>query len=376
MKKILIFLLLAVLVAAASVLILFNGNTGNRSSSYAHTGTVEDVEVTVSFQIPGKVASVSFEEGETVQEGQIMAALDTLSLVQELSRARAARATAVSRLATARARTDYLRRSVQAQIKGAEANLHKLTTGLRPQEVETARQNVERAMAEAQRTEKEAQRVKTLYEDGVVPQVRWDNAKAAAQVAAAELLAARESLDMARIGARAEDIQAAGAALEAAEARLKEVQAAELESRSLESEIDLREAEVQLAAIRLGYATLRAPVSGVALTRAVEPGENVQAARPVSTIADLAEVKIRFYVPEEELGELRLNGLVRVVSDSAPQRPVQGRISYISHRAEFTPKSIMTRDERTKLVFMVKALVPNTDQSLKPGMPVDVFLER
>ena len=136
------------------------------------------------------------------------------------------------------------------------------------------------------------------------------------------------------------------------------------------------DAGTALASIRLDQATLKSPLAGVALTKVIEPGENILAARPVTTIADLSEIKVRFYVQEEELGGLKLGDPVRIISDSSPESPFLGHISFISDRAEFTPKTILTKEERTKLVFMIKAEAANPEEKLKPGMPVDVTLER
>jgi len=376
MKKIAAVVILAVAAIALLTFVFFYRDSGGSGNSFAHTGTIEAVEVNVSFQIPGQVTSVNFEEGQTIRQGQVLAVLDTVSISQEVIRAQAALDTAVSRLGTGRARTSFLKRSVDAQIKGAEANLRKLLDGLRPQEVEAVRQNVEKALAEAQRADKEAQRVKRLYDEGVVPLSRWDNIRAASQVAEANLRSARESLELAEIGTRQEDIQGARAALESARARLKEVQAAELETRTLENEIKLRKADVNLASIQLDRAVLKAPVSGVALTKAIEPGENIPATRPVTTIADLSEVKAKFYLPADMLGSLSTGDSITVLSDASPGERFQGRVSYISDQAEFTPKNILTKEERTRLVYMIKAAVPNPDRKLKPGMPVDVLVER
>jgi HlyD family secretion protein len=370
-KKAALAMAVIVVAGAAAFYLLKNGGSGN---NFAHTGTIEAVEVLVSFQIPGKVASVNFEEGQTVTAGQVLATLDTISIAQEVIRARAALETAVSKLSTARARISFLSKSVDAQINGAEANLQKLVDGLRPQEVEAARLGVEKAFAEARKTEKEALRIKSLYNDGVVPLSRWESAQAAAQVAEATLNTARETLELAEIGTRQEDIQGARAALDAARAGLEEVKAAKLEIRTLENEIKLREADVSLASIHLDRAALTAPVSGTALTKSIEPGENVPAARPVTTLADLSEVKARFYVPVDLLGSLATGDEITVLSDASPGERFKGRISYISEQAEFTPKNILTREERTKLVYMVKAVVPNTGRELKSGMPVEILL--
>lgn len=374
MKKKAALAVIIVLVAGIAAFVLFK-KSGGDGSGFAHTGTIEAVEVIVSFQIPGQVASVNFEEGQTIRQGQVLAILDTVSISQEVIRAQAALDTAVSRLGTARARTGFLKKSVDAQIKGAEANLRKLVDGLRPQEVEAARQSVEKALAEARRAEREAQRVKRLYDEDVVPLSRWDNVRAASQVAEANLRTARESLELAEIGTRQEDIQGARAGLESARARLEEVQATELETQTLENEIKLWKADVNLASIQLDRTVLRAPVSGVALTKTIEPGENIPATRPVTTIADLSEVKAKFYLPADMLGSLSTGDSITVLSDASPGERFQGRVSYISEQAEFTPKNILTKEERTRLVYMVKAVVPNPGRKLKPGMPVDVLVE-
>ncbi len=376
MKKKAIIPVLVILAASAGYAAWHSGQQKASSNTFAHTGTVEAVEVAVSFQIPGKVETVLFEEGASVQEGRPLASLDRETLDEEVTRARAALQSAQSRRETAKARALFLEKAVQAQIRGAEANLEKLTAGLRPQEVETARQNLEKAQAQADRARDEAARALKLYEEGVVPRVKMENALTTAQVAEATLSSAREALDLARSGTREEDLRVARATLQSAQARSEEVRAARLEARAAGDEVQLREAEVRLALARQGYATLLAPLSGVVLSRNVEPGENVPAGRPVFTLADLSRVKVRFYIAAEELGTLKHGDPVRVISDSFPAESFEGQVAFISEQAEFTPKSIQTREERTKLVYMVRALVPNPDRRLKPGMPVDAVLAR
>jgi len=374
LKKPVLILILAVVALSAATFFWISRNPGKTAGPGTHTGTVEAQEVAVSFRIPGHVESVLFEEGDYLSEGQILAVLDTASLSLETGRARAALNVARSRLATARAKATYIKKTVQAQINAAEANLDKLESGLRPQEVEAARQGVEKARAEAANAQAGAQRARNLFAKGVIPLTRLEDAQTAEQVSHAALQSARENLDIAETGTRAEDIRAAEATLGMARARREEVQAAVLEAQSLENEIKVLESELGLALTRLEHATLRAPLSGVAMTKSVEQGENVSAAHPVTTIADLSQIKVRFYVPEDGLGTLNLGDRITVLSDASPGEQFEGRISFISEQAEFTPKNIQTKEERTKLVYMIKGLAPNPDRKLKPGMPVDVIL--
>jgi len=106
----------------------------------------------------------------------------------------------------------------------------------------------------------------------------------------------------------------------------------------------------------------------------VEAGEFVQAGAPVLTLVQLNRVWVQTFVPETRLGRVRLGQNAEVTTDSFPDKTYQGRVTYISPEAEFTPKNIQTREERVKLVYRIKVSLDNPNQELKPGMPVDVYL--
>ncbi len=91
-------------------------------------------------------------------------------------------------------------------------------------------------------------------------------------------------------------------------------------------------------------------------------------------ISDLSNVKLVIYVSEEELGRVKLNQTADVSVDAFPDKKYSGKVIYISPEAEFTPKNIQTREERTKLVFEVKVQIDNPDFELKPGMPADAVI--
>jgi HlyD family secretion protein len=91
-------------------------------------------------------------------------------------------------------------------------------------------------------------------------------------------------------------------------------------------------------------------------------------------ISDLLKVKLLIYVSEEELGKVKLGQKADVTTDSYNGKKYEGKVIYISPEAEFTPKNIQTKDERTKLVFAVKIEIPNPNFELKPGMPADAVV--
>ncbi len=137
-------------------------------------------------------------------------------------------------------------------------------------------------------------------------------------------------------------------------------------------------AAVRTSEVRLGDAVIYSPMNGVVLRKNSEPGETVGAGTPIFTIGDLENPWIRVYVKEDALGLVKLGQQAEVRVDSFPEKTYEGTVSYISSEAEFTPKSVQTREERVKLVFGVKISVKNRDNELKPGMPADVkiFLKR
>jgi HlyD family secretion protein len=125
-------------------------------------------------------------------------------------------------------------------------------------------------------------------------------------------------------------------------------------------------------------AVIVSPVDGIILEKNLEVGEMAFPGTPVLTVADLKKVWIKIYVTQPNLGFIMLGQKASVFIDSYPDRAFPGRVVAISNRAEFTPKTIETKDERTKLMFAVKIAVDNPDLILKPGMPADasIMVER
>ncbi|MFA6344830.1 MAG: efflux RND transporter periplasmic adaptor subunit, partial [Syntrophales bacterium] len=119
----------------------------------------------------------------------------------------------------------------------------------------------------------------------------------------------------------------------------------------------------------------RAPFAGIITSRNIEPGETVSPGREVLTLTDLAEVDLKIFINETEIGRVRPGQAADVRVDAFPDRVFRGTVTFVSPEGEFTPKIIQTKKERVKLVYLVKVKVPNPDLSLKPGMPADAWLK-
>jgi len=172
-------------------------------------------------------------------------------------------------------------------------------------------------------------------------------------------------------------IQSAKAGVSAAESNYRHVKN---DSSSTRAEKDAAKAQweqakvaQQLAEVQLAYTTIKSPADGILSNIAQHAGEN---AVPGTTLAMLSQVQtltVTIYVPETEIGKIKMGQSGTVTTDST--KSYNGRVSFISSQAEFTPASIETKDQRTKLVYQVKLDITNADSDLKPGMPADVVLK-
>ncbi len=133
-------------------------------------------------------------------------------------------------------------------------------------------------------------------------------------------------------------------------------------------------ADLDLAELDLARCQLFSPAAGRVLSKSREPGEMVQPGTPIVTLGDLSRPWVNVYVGERDLGKVHLGMPAQVTVDSFPNRPFNGKVTFVSDRAEFTPKNIQTPDERVKLVYRVKVEVETRDEALKPGMPADAVL--
>jgi HlyD family secretion protein len=286
-------------------------------------GNVEVTEVDSGFKISGRVVELLTDEGYRVEKGAKIAVLDNAELENIVAQSR-------------------------ASLGEASARLEELKTGSRPQEIAQASANMKAAEAELVKAKKDYERADRLFRSEAISASQLDAAKSAFDSRAEQVKASREQLSLVREGPRREIIRAA-------------------EDRVIQARAALRVTED-----RRGDTVLYAPVSGVVLKKNVERGEVVQPGTPVFTIGDLDDPWVKVYIKEDNLALVRLGQRATVSVDSYRGKVYEGNISYISSKAEFTPKTVQTQEERVKLVFGIKVRVKNVDQELKPGMPADV----
>jgi HlyD family secretion protein len=166
-------------------------------------------------------------------------------------------------------------------------------------------------------------------------------------------------------------VEQAGAAVRLAEAQRLELKRRQQEVATRLAEIERATAQLALVETQLADTVATAPVGGVVLSKAAEVGEVLAAGTTVLTIGDLDRPWLRGYIDERDLGRVKIGQAVRVTTDTFPGKVYDGRVTFISSEAEFTPKQIQTEQERVKLVFRIKVEVDNPNQELKLNMPAD-----
>ena len=354
-------------------------------------GTVEATEVEVSAKVAGKVVELPIVEGDAIRAGNLVAVLDSEELQGQVEQAEAAVRAAQAALAELEAGTrseDIQRARAQyrsaAQVREqAQAGLDLLHSGARKEQLEQFRAQVQQAQAALTLAEADLQRAQALYQQGAVSAQQVDHAQSARDTARAQLRAAEERLAEAEAGARVEEIRAAQAALrqaadqeQAAKAALDLALAGPRPQTVEAARARVEQAQGALRAARAqeSYTRVLAPVSGTVTLRNVEIGELVVPGLPIARIAVLDKVWLRVYVPEREVGRVKLGQPAQVSCDSYPDKQYQGRVTEIAQEPEFTPKNVQTKEERVKLVFGVKIEVQNPDRDLKPGMPADAVI--
>ena len=321
-------------VAVAMTCVAGGCNRAKDDGRQRASGYVEATEVRVAGEVGGRMVEVLVEEGKHVSAGDVIARVDTSDLEIALRRAQADKdeATAQLRLVQAGARTEDVRQAA-AQAQSAQAD-------------------VVAAQAELSAAAADLERFESLLRANAGSRKQRDDALTRQQVAQARVNAAAER-------ARASE---AGVARLRAGSRAEEIAAARARVSS---------ADVQVAAIEksLADAVVKSPVSGVVTAKLVDPGETVTARSPLAVISDLEHAWANVYVDEPVVPLLRLGQAMTLVTDAGHRVP--GTISYISPRAEFTPRNVQTADERSKLVYRIKVAVDNREGVLKPGMPIE-----
>jgi HlyD family secretion protein len=287
------------------------------------TGNVEVRQVNLGFKVSGRIAALKVDEGDHIAEDQTLADLEKVYFEESIAQ-------------------------LKAQRDQAKANLAKLEAGNRLEDIAQAEATVNEREATVANAKVTFERAEQLLKKAVGTAKANDDAQGAYLEAEARLNSARQALRLMRAGSRAEDIDAAHAQLAD------------------------REAALQISLRQRADAELTAPSQGVVLSRVREVGAIVAAGETVFVLSLTNPVWVRSYVSEPDLGRIKPGMEVAVKTDTQGSPLLKGRIGFISTTAEFTPKTVETRELRTALVYRIRIIVDGAGDALRQGMPVTV----
>jgi HlyD family secretion protein len=302
------------------------------------SGHVEATEVRLAPEVGGRIVLLAVKEGDRVATDALILRLDGRD--QELAVQRA-----------------------KAEQSQAEAQLELLRAGSRREDInqaqaqaQAARDDVAAARAELSAAEADLQRFEALLQSNAGSRkqrddaaTRRDVARERVQAAESRVRAAEQATARLRAGARPEEIAAARARVAALAA------------------------QVATAEEGASDTTLRSPIDGVVTEKLVEVGEVIAPRTPVVVISDLTNVWADVFVPEPVVPRLRLGQPAMVFTDAGGSG-LPGTVTYVSPKAEFTPRNVQTSEERSKLVYRIRISVTNTDGVLKQGMPIEALM--
>lgn len=266
------------------------------------SGFIETTEIVVSSEVAGQLKSLWFDEGDPIAEGDVIAEIDTVTVMLRLNQAESAK------------------RIAEAKLTASSLS------------IEQSSYNLDLAA-------KEYDRVGALLKSGSIDQQRYDQVETAHRQA----VLSKKQADAAHLAALA----------------------------------DLARVDSDIALLRkqLTDCFPKSPASGVITAKFVEVGELMGAGKPLVKIAQLDTVWVKIYLPPEDLTRIRLGDRSQIDPEDGRTEPLEGRVSWISDEAEFTPKNVQTREARADLVYAVKITIPNPNKILKIGMPVSAKIQ-
>ncbi len=305
------------------------------------SGTVESTEIDVASEVGGKLTELNVTEGQQVKVGGLLAKID--ATVFDLQ---AKQNEAVLRSAQAKARETKAgsRQEMIGQAKASVQQVNALVNGAK-----TALTNAETNY----------NRIKGMYQSGGATQQQLDSAEAQLQSARAQyeaqvsqLNAAKQQLNLLQNGATVETINAADAGVAQAQAALEIAKAQQLKT------------------------IITSPKEGVVSSVNFEKGEMVTTGASILTLTDPQDMWVQVYIPEQDIPNIKVGQEALIYIDAYPDKGFKGVVSYISPKAEFTPKNVQTKEERVKTVFGVKIRITQDVDKFKPGLPADIEIKK
>ncbi len=333
------YIIIGIIIVALIIIANFLLNRDPVEGFIKANGRIEVTPLDIATKLPGRVDQILVDEGDYVEEGQLLAIMQLDSLEAQLAEAEA-----------------YYE---QAQH---QANSAKAVVTARESDKVAAESAVSAAESKLYAAERKLKRIQTLVKKGATTEQEFDDQEALTRVSRSDVATAESQ------------VAAAQAAIDAAKAQYVAAQ----------SQVSAAQATINRVKADIKDSALTAPVTGRIQYRISEPSEVLGAGGKVLNLLDLSKVYMTFFVPTEYTGMLvegEKDGTeVRIVLDVAPDMPIPARVTFVSPEAQFTPKTVETQNERQKLMYRVKAKIPHElldryQKYIKTGVTGEAYIQ-
>ena len=302
---------------------------GSKDNEYDASGVFEATEVVVSAMAQGQILNLGIEEGDNVTAGQVVGNINDTQLMLQKQQLSANKKVNTSHRLDVSNQVSQLQNSLATQQKQIAVQQQQL------QNLQKERTRFANLLAHKAATQKQVADID--YQISVVQK----------QIAAAEQ---QIGVTQSQISAQREQLNANNAALE--------------------GQNDVLATQMSTVDEKIGDATIKSPITGVVLQKYAEAGEYAAPGKALFKVADIKDMKLRAYITADQLNSIKIGQKVTVYADEGTEdrKAYEGHVTWISSKAEFTPKTIMTRDERANLVYAIKISVDNKQGLIKSGM--------
>jgi len=339
------------------------------------SGRVEGDDSTVAAKNSGRIREIRVREGDSVKAGDVIAVLDEEQAAAREDQARSAAQGAETRVTRSQEQIAVLQEQLkQARITIEQASLDAQGRVRQAEaQVASAEANLSQAQAAYEQARYDVEKFTRLARSGDVSDRQREQAHTTAETQAAvvesmkkQVAAARGALTAARANLENPPIRSSQAA-----AIQKQISQAQTDVSAAQADAERARAQLKESQANRSDLTVMAPFDGTIATRVAEPGEVVSPGTAIVTMVDLSRIYLRGFVPEGDIGRVKLDQSARIYLDSNPKVAIDAVVSRIDPESSFTPENTYFRDERVKQVIGIKLLIKNPTGAAKPGMPAD-----
>jgi HlyD family secretion protein len=311
------------------------------------SGRIDGDTVDISSKRDGKIVEIMAREGDSVEAGQLLARIYSLQDEAQVDAQKANVGAQRANVIEAERELEQAESAAPARVALAEANLA------------TSQAELVRCQAEQQQAEIDAQRYPPLVKTGAAAAQMSEQQQTKVKVAQASTDAAHKQ------------VLAAEASLNQAKAQLQQIATAKANLAGSQAQLTSNQAQLRRFEANVGDLEITAPIAGTILTRSAEPGRVIAAGQTILTMVDLHKLYLRGFIPEGDVGKVKVGQQAQVYLDSNPKDAIAADVIRIDPQVMFTPENTYFKDDRVKQVMGVKLGLKGGYGFAKPGMPAD-----